>query len=116
MPASLLASDYHILIAEDDANERQSLAQLLTNVGYRVSTAESADKALSYLDENVHFVITDLQMGDLSGLDLLKYWKSKSPETMFLMITGHGSTQTAVDAIKAGAYHYMTKPLDVSAL
>ncbi|HEY4330393.1 MAG TPA: sigma-54 dependent transcriptional regulator [Phycisphaerae bacterium] len=108
--------EYYVLIVEDDANQRQTLAQLLGAAGYRVSTADSADKALSYLNESVHFVITDLEMGDVSGLDLLKYWKAKSPETMFLMITGHGSTQSAIDAIKAGAYHYMTKPLDVSAL
>jgi len=116
MTAPIHAGEYHILIVEDDANERQALAQLLGHAGFRVSTADSADKALSYLDESIQFVITDLEMGDVSGMDLMKYWKPKAPDTMFLMITGHGSTQTAVDAIKAGAYHYMTKPLDVSAL
>jgi len=109
------AKQYHILVVEDDAAQRQTLAQLLSGAGYRVSTADSADKALSFLTEAVDFVVTDLEMAELSGMDLLKYWKGKSPDTMFLMITGHGSTQTAIDAIKAGAYHYMTKPLDVSA-
>jgi len=55
-------------------------------------------------------------MGDVSGMDLLKHWKLKQPEAMFLMITGHGSVQTAIDAIRAGAYHYMTKPIDPQAL
>ncbi|HVT79185.1 MAG TPA: sigma-54 dependent transcriptional regulator [Phycisphaerae bacterium] len=105
-----------ILIVDDNGAERDSLAQLLRATGFKVHTADSADKALSYLEENVDIVITDLRMGDLSGMDLLKHWKAKAPETMFLMVTGHGSTQTAIDAIKAGAYHYMTKPLDVDAL
>jgi len=105
-----------ILIVDDNHTERDSLAHLLRDSGYKVHTADSADKAIGYLEEHVDLVITDLMMGDLSGLDLLKHWKAKSPDTMFLMVTGHGSTQAAIDAIKAGAYHYMTKPLDVSAL
>ncbi len=105
-----------ILIVDDNGAERDSLAQLLRSTGFKVHTADSADKALGYLEENVDVVITDLRMGDLSGMDLLKHWKAKAPETMFLMVTGHGSTQTAIEAIKAGAYHYMTKPLDVDAL
>jgi DNA-binding NtrC family response regulator len=105
-----------ILIVDDNGAERDSLAQLLRSTGFKVHTADSADKALGYLEENIDVVITDLRMGDLSGMDLLKHWKAKAPETMFLMVTGHGSTQTAIEAIKAGAYHYMTKPLDVDAL
>src|SRR5262245_24788607 len=107
---------YKVLVVEDDANERQSLQRLLTEGGYQVSTADSADKALGYMDEAVDFVLTDLQMGDVSGMDLLKHWKIKQPEAMFLMITGHGSVTTAIEAIRAGAYHYMTKPIDPQAL
>ena len=109
-------SHYKILVVEDDANERQSLQRLLTDAGYLVSSADSADKALSYIDEAIDFVLTDQQMGDVSGLDLLRHWKMKQPETMFLMITGHGSVSTAIEAIRAGAYHYMTKPIDPQAL
>ena len=110
------AHGYKILVVEDETNERQGLQRLLTDAGYQVSTADSADKAMSYLDEAVDFVLTDLQMGDVSGMDLLRHWKIKQPDTMFLMITGHGSVQTAIDAIRAGAYHYMTKPIDPQAL
>jgi len=105
-----------ILLVEDNSAERDSLAQLLRASSFKVHTADSADKALSYLEEEIDIVLTDLRMGDVSGMDLLKHWKVKDPETMFLVMTGHGSTQTAIDAIKAGAYHYMTKPLDVDAL
>lgn len=113
---SLNSTGYKILIVEDDTNERNSLSRLLAGSGYQVSSADSADKAMGYMDEAIDIVITDLQMGDVSGMDLLKHWKHKHPDTMFLMITGHGSTQTAIDAIRAGAYHYMTKPLDVDQL
>jgi DNA-binding NtrC family response regulator len=111
-----LSNGYKVLVVEDEADQRSSLQRLLTDAGYQVSTADSADKAMSYMDEAVDFVLTDLQMGDVSGMDLLKHWKSKQPETMFLMITGHGSVTTAIDAIRAGAYHYMTKPIDPQAL
>ena len=107
---------YKILVVEDDANERHSFQRLLTDAGYQVSVADSADKAMSYLDEAVDFVLTDLQMGDVSGMDLLRHWKLKQPNSMFLMITGHGSVATAIEAIRAGAYHYMTKPIDPQAL
>jgi DNA-binding NtrC family response regulator len=109
-------SGYKVLVVEDDANERNSLQRLLTDAGYQVSTADSADKGMSYMDEAMDFVLTDLQLGDVSGMDLLKHWKLKQPNTMFLMITGHGSVTTAIEAIRAGAYHYMTKPIDVNAL
>ncbi|HWB96445.1 MAG TPA: response regulator, partial [Bryobacteraceae bacterium] len=107
---------HKILVVEDDTNERQSMQRLLTDAGYHVHTADSADKAMGYMDEAIDFVLTDLQMGDVSGMDLLRHWKLKQPETMFLMITGHGSTQIAIDAIKAGAYDYMNKPIDPNKL
>jgi len=107
---------YKILIAEDDPVERSSLARLLSDVGYQVFTADSGDKAMSYVEEAIDFVLTDLEMGDVSGMALVKHWKAKQPDTMFLMITGHGTVNTAIEAIKAGAYHYMTKPLDVHGL
>ena len=107
---------YKVLIVEDDANERNGLQRLLGDAGYQVSTADSADKAMGYLDEAVDFVLTDQQMGDVSGMDLLRHWKVKQPETMFLMITGHGFVATAIEAIRAGAYHYMAKPIDPEAL
>ena len=98
------ASGYRVLVVEDNTNERQSLVRLLTDAGYTVYSAESADKAVSYLEESIDFVITDIQMGDLSGLDLLKHWKRQQPDAMFLVITGHGSPETAQEAIRAGAW------------
>lgn len=76
------AKPYHILVVDDNPPQRQALAQLL---GYRVSTAESVDQALTCLPESVDFVISDLEMADRSGMDLLKCWKGKSPGTQHLV-------------------------------
>jgi DNA-binding NtrC family response regulator len=109
-------SNYKILVVEDDQNERNGMQRLLQDAGYQVSVADSADKALSYIDEPIDFVLTDLQLGDVSGMDLLRHWKLKQPQTNFLMITGHGTVNSAIEAIRAGAYHYMIKPIDPQAL
>ena len=74
--------------------------------------AENADKALSYIDENVDVVLSDLHMGDVSGLQLLQLWKKRRPETQFILLTGHSSVDSAVEAIKSGAYDYLTKPIN----
>jgi DNA-binding NtrC family response regulator len=109
-------NNYRILVVEDDANERNGMQRLLQDAGYQVSTADNADKAMSYIDDPIDFVLTDLQMGDISGMDLLRHWKNKQPHTSFLMITGHGTVNSAIEAIRAGAYHYMIKPIDPQAL
>jgi DNA-binding NtrC family response regulator len=109
-------SGYKILVVEDNEKERQGLRRLLVNSGYQVLMAESAEKALGYLDEPIDFVLTDLQMGEVSGVDLIRHWKPKQPDSMFLMITGHGSMASAIESIRAGAYHYLTKPIDPNSL
>src|SRR5207237_10709923 len=73
---------------------------------------ENADKAIGYIEENVDVVLSDLQMGDVSGLDLLQLWKKRRPETQFILLTGHSSVNSAVEAIKSGAYDYVTKPVN----
>ena len=83
---------------------------LLKAEGLTVFGAENADKALGYIDENVDVVLTDLMMGDVSGLDLLGLWKKRRAETQFILFTGHGDITSAVEAIKRGAYDYITKP------
>ena len=101
-----------VLIVEDNAVERSALLKLLRTLGHTVFAAESPDKALGYVDEEVDVVLSDLHMGDVSGLDLLKLWKSRQADTQFILITGQSSVSTAVTAIKSGAYDYITKPID----
>lgn len=101
-----------LLVVEDHELERKSIMQLLKKEGFQVFGAENADKAIGYVDENIDVVLSDLHMGDVSGLDLLTLWKQKRPDTHFIMVTGHSSIDSAVEAIKKGAYDYITKPVN----
>jgi DNA-binding NtrC family response regulator len=101
-----------VLVVEDQEIERRALSQILKAEGLTVFGAESADKALGYVDENIDVVLSDLHMGDVSGIDLLQLWKKRQPDTQFIVMTGHSSVNTAVEAIKAGAFDYITKPVN----
>src|SRR5947208_6826442 len=101
-----------ILVVEDEEDERRSLSTVLKAEGFQVFGAESADKALGYVEENIDVVLSDLHMGDVSGIDLLQLWKQRQPDTQFIVMTGHSSVNTAVEAIKAGAFDYITKPVN----
>jgi len=101
-----------ILVVEDHEAERRAVSQILKAEGFTVLGAENADKALGYMDENIDVVLSDLNMGDVSGLDLLQLWKKNKPETQFILLTGHSSVDSAVGAIKSGAFDYVTKPIN----
>lgn len=101
-----------VLVVEDHESERRAVSQILKSQGFTVFGAEDADKAVGYMDENIDVVLSDLHMGDVSGLDLLQLWKKKHPETQFILITGHSSINSAVEAIKSGAFDYITKPVN----
>src|SRR5436190_6785028 len=101
-----------VLVVEDHEAERRALSQILKSDGFTVFGAENADKALGYVEENIDVVLSDLHMGDVSGIDLLNLWKKRRPETQFILLTGEKATNAAVEAIKAGAYDYVTKPIN----
>jgi two-component system response regulator HydG len=101
-----------VLVVEDHEAERRAIMQILKSEGFSVFGAENADKAMGYIDENIDIVLSDLQMGDVSGIDLLNLWKQRKPDVQFVLLTGHSSIDSAVVAIKAGAYHYVTKPVN----
>jgi DNA-binding NtrC family response regulator len=107
-----MASAGRVLVVEDQETERRALTHILRSEGFQVACAENADKAVGYLDERYDVVLSDLHMGDVSGIDLLHLWKKKQPETQFIVITGHSSVNSAIEAIKAGAYDYVTKPVN----
>jgi DNA-binding NtrC family response regulator len=106
-----MSSAGRILVVEDQETERRAVSQILKAEGFTVLGAESADKAIGYMDENIDVVLSDLHMGDVSGIDLLHLWKKQKPETQFILLTGHSSVDSAVEAIKSGAYDYLTKPI-----
>lgn len=101
-----------VLVVEDQENERKALSHLLKTDGYTIFGAENADKAMGYIDENIDVVLSDLHMGDVSGIDLLNLWKKRKPDTQFILLTGDRETQSAVEAMKAGAFDYVLKPVN----
>jgi two-component system, NtrC family, response regulator AtoC len=101
-----------ILVIEDEPANREAIALLLGNAGYQVKTAESGENALELLKKNAFEVIlTDLCLPGVSGIDILKKVKEDSPYTNVILITGKGSAESAVEAMKEGAFDYITKPL-----
>src|SRR3954465_7745824 len=111
-----MSTSGRMLVVEDHESERRMMMQLLKQEGFTIYGAENADKALGYVDENIDIVLTDLNMGDVSGIRLLQLWKQRKPDTQFILFTGEKSTKSAVEAMKAGAYDYITKPVDADEL
>jgi len=101
-----------ILIAEDDALFRSFLSTVLKEEGHRVEEARDGKEGLSKLrGGEFDLVISDLKMPGLSGMDLMREGKKEKPETRWILITAFGSIDSAVEAMKAGASDYLTKPL-----
>ncbi len=104
-----------ILVVDDEAEMTAMLRNYLTRAGYEVGTAPSAESALLYLAEHeVDLVLTDLRMGGMDGLGLVREIRSTRPETQVILMTAFGGIETAIDAIKAGAFHFVAKPVTLS--
>jgi len=101
-----------ILIVDDEPNNLKSLEKIFAKEGLRVFTAEGAKRALEILRAHrVHVVLTDLMMPGPSGVDLLRAVKEVSPSTEVLLMTAYGTVETAVTAMRQGAYDFVEKPL-----
>lgn len=99
-------------MVDDDESLRRVMQVQLTQSGYAVATAADANHALTLLQQSAHdLLITDLQMPGGSGLDLLQKVHAEYPEIIVVMITAFATVETAVEAMKAGAYDYLTKPV-----
>ena len=101
-----------ILVADDEAGVRESLAEVLRDAGYAVETAVDGSAALAALDTNdFAVVITDLRMPGADGLAVLRKLREVAPQTVPLVMTAHGSVESAVEALRAGAADYILKPV-----
>jgi DNA-binding NtrC family response regulator len=101
-----------ILIVEDDEGLRQVIHIQLEREGYEIASTPSAEEALAILEKSPHhLVITDLGLPGISGIDLLKRVRVEYPEAAIILMTAFGTVQTAIEAMKAGAYDYITKPI-----
>src|SRR5499426_4057911 len=103
-----------ILIADDHDSLRRGLAQALAEGGHDVDEAPNGNAAIEKLHEGYFdVVISDLKMGGSDGLDVLRTAKSLHPTTSFILMTAFGSVNTAVEAMKHGAFDYVQKPFEV---
>jgi two-component system response regulator HydG len=103
-----------VLIADDNVSHAEALADGLEMDGYRCRIVHSGSEAVALLSEaTFEAVITDLVMPDVSGIDVLKEARRLQPDASVLLVTGHESLKTAVDALRHGAADYLTKPVDL---
>ena len=101
----------HILVIDDDKAMRDACFQILSRQGYRVELAASAKQGLSLLERlSFDTILLDLVMPDMDGLEALKKIRALDPDVEVIIITGYGTIQSAVESIKAGAFHFLSKP------
>jgi two-component system, NtrC family, response regulator PilR len=106
-----------VLVVDDEQSMREFLEIFFRGEGFDVTTAASVDSALVAVDaDDFDVVISDIQMPERSGLDLLHAVKDSAPQTVVIMITAFATTETAITAMKQGAYDYVTKPFKVDEL
>ena len=103
-----------ILVVDDEESIREFFEIMLKKEGYEVTTAEDGARAKEILTKkSFDMVISDMQMPHVTGLELLKHVRESYPDLVFMIITAFGTTETAVEAMKLGAYDYLTKPFKI---
>ena len=102
-----------ILVVDDEKNQREILETILSGEGYDVTTASSGEAAMKFVESRrFDLVLTDLKMAGMSGLDLLKELTNFDKSIIVILLTAHGSVDSAVDALRLGAFDYLQKPYD----
>jgi two-component system response regulator PilR (NtrC family) len=103
-----------ILVVDDEKSLREVMSIMLKRAGYEVTEATDGEQAIGQVNKEIYdLVITDLRMPKADGMDVLKAVKSSSPDTVVLVVTAFGTADSAVEAMKHGAYDYLTKPFQV---
>ncbi len=106
-----------ILVVDDEKSQREILEMILSGEGYDVTTASSGEAAMKFVaDRHFDLVLTDLKMTGMSGLDLLKELTDFDKSIIVLLLTAHGTVDSAVDALRLGAFDYLQKPYDAEKL
>jgi len=106
-----------ILIVDDEAFIRENLERILAEDGYKTLSTDSPDAAIrTVAEEEIGLVLLDLNLGSYSGLDVLRAMKEVDPDILVIIITGYGTVESAVEALKIGAYDYIKKPFKADAI
>src|SRR6185436_12928053 len=105
-----------ILVIDDEQLIRRSIGKRLTVAGYQVLEAEDGKTAIEKAATGVDLAILDYRLPDLDGLSVLKQLRQIDPDVLVILLTAYASVDTAVEAMKLGAYHFMNKPFDLEAL
>lgn len=106
-----MSSKAKVLVIDDEQIVLKSCARILSAEGYDVQPVQTGDEGLRKLaDEKFDVVLTDLKMPDMTGMEVLEKVLESYPDMIVIMITGYSTVQTAVDAMKMGAYDYVPKP------
>lgn len=106
-----------VLIVDDESSMRMALSEALTRSGYTVALAKDGVEAINqFKSQRFHLVIADVKMARMDGITLLKEVRMRSPETPVVMITGYGTIENAVQAMKEGAFDYILKPFSVEVI
>ncbi len=110
-----MSGQHKILVVDDEQITRQNLEHVFKKDGYHVNTASDGQEALDFLGKSAFDVIvTDLKMGKVDGMTVLESAKAVNPGTEVIIITGYATVSTAIEAMKKGSYHYLTKPLKLN--
>lgn len=106
-----------LMLVDDEERFLSTTSKLIKKIGYDVETASSGSEALEKLRaKNIHVLILDVKMPGLDGIATLKEIKHRYPLVEVIMLTGHGTVESAVEGLKSGATDYLTKPIDVHEL
>ena len=106
-----------ILIVDDEQSIRETLREILEYEGYEIEEAKDGEKAIALIKKfNYDAVLSDIKMPKLDGIEVLEKAKSIAPELPFIMISGHGTMETAIEATKKGAFDFINKPPDLNKL
>ncbi|MBI2919857.1 MAG: sigma-54-dependent Fis family transcriptional regulator [Planctomycetes bacterium] len=104
----------HVLVIDDEPSICWAFRQLLERKGHRAVVAPTAEEGLEALSPETDLVVLDVRLPGMDGLTALRRFREKRPELPVIVITAHGTMQTAVEAIKSGAFEYITKPIDLA--
>ena len=111
-PSSPAAASLTLLLIDDEEQIRATVGTFLSKMGYEVLTAADGEEGLRLFEEQgADIIISDIQMPDLNGIELLRRLRGQAADVEVILITGHGDVETAVEALREGAFDFFSKPV-----